>query len=214
MTEVTTVVTDYLLSGLAFVLGSRLARANTGNDSATRLWVGALRAAGLASLAGGTWHGLEASLGPVAGAVLWRLTMVAVGASGLFLLGATIAGAGPPGAVRSWRLALVGVWVAYAGWVCLIDSGFVWAIMVYGAAMAVALVLQVGRAMRGAQGSRTIIAGLLLSFLGAGIQQSGLSLSASFNHNDLYHVVKMVAIYLFYKGALPAADVSYDRAQL
>ena len=45
-----------------------------------------------------------------------------------------------------------------------------------------------------------IVGGILLSFVGAAIQQSGVSLHQHFNHNDLFHVVQMVAFYLLYRG--------------
>ena len=34
------------------------------------------------------------------------------------------------------------------------------------------------------------------------MQQSGWSLAEHFNHNDLYHVIQMVGLYCFYRGAL------------
>ena len=45
-----------------------------------------------------------------------------------------------------------------------------------------------------------IIAGILISFAAAGIQLSGFTLHKNFNHNDLYHVIQMIAMFLLYKG--------------
>jgi len=45
-----------------------------------------------------------------------------------------------------------------------------------------------------------IIAGILISFAAAGIQLSGFTLHKNFNHNDLYHVIQMIAMYLLYRG--------------
>jgi hypothetical protein len=47
-----------------------------------------------------------------------------------------------------------------------------------------------------------IALGVLLSFVGTAIQQSGFSLHTHFNHNDLFHVVEMAAFYLLYRGGL------------
>jgi hypothetical protein len=44
------------------------------------------------------------------------------------------------------------------------------------------------------------VGGILLSFVGAAIQQSGFSLHQHFNHNDLFHIVQMGAFYLLYRG--------------
>ena len=46
-----------------------------------------------------------------------------------------------------------------------------------------------------------IIAGVAVSFAAAGIQQSGWSLHEHFNYNDLYHLVQMAGLLLFYTGA-------------
>jgi len=55
-------------------------------------------------------------------------------------------------------------------------------------------------------GSRPILAGVAVSALAAGVQASGLSLHANFNHNDLYHVVQIAATVLFYRGASTIRD--------
>ena len=52
--------------------------------------------------------------------------------------------------------------------------------------------------------TRWLRGGLVLSIIGLLIQQSGLSVHASFNHNDLYHCIQTLALYLFFRGAHPA----------
>jgi hypothetical protein len=44
-------------------------------------------------------------------------------------------------------------------------------------------------------------AGLWISLSGLAIQQLRLSPHRHFNHNDLYHLVQMVGLYCFYRGA-------------
>ena len=56
-------------------------------------------------------------------------------------------------------------------------------------------------------GTKWILIAVLVSFAAAGIQRSGFSLHKHFNHNDLYHVIQMFAMYLFYKGAMLLRDV-------
>jgi hypothetical protein len=46
-----------------------------------------------------------------------------------------------------------------------------------------------------------MLAGVSLSAVAAGIQQSGVAIHRHFNHNDLYHVVQAVAIWLLYLAA-------------
>jgi hypothetical protein len=42
--------------------------------------------------------------------------------------------------------------------------------------------------------------GMVVSFLAAGVQMSGMTLHRHFNHNDLYHVIQMAGFYLLYRG--------------
>ena len=42
---------------------------------------------------------------------------------------------------------------------------------------------------------------VLISFAGAAIQRSGFTLHKNFNFNDIYHVIQMVGMYFFYRGA-------------
>ncbi len=54
---------------------------------------------------------------------------------------------------------------------------------------------------RDEESTRWLIVGLVASLVGLVIELCGLDLHQNFNHNDLYHVVQMVALYLFYRGA-------------
>ena len=40
-----------------------------------------------------------------------------------------------------------------------------------------------------------------LSLVAAGVQQSGWSIHRNFTHNDLYHVIQAVAVWLLYRAA-------------
>lgn len=51
------------------------------------------------------------------------------------------------------------------------------------------------------RGHRWLKSGILVSGIGLLIQQSGWSLHEHFNHNDIYHLVQMLGIYCFYRGA-------------
>ena len=77
----------------------------------------------------------------------------------------------------------------------------------YAPAMLGVLALQSWAAYRHrAASAKWIITGVLVSFVGAAVQQTGFRQGQNFNHNDLYHVIQMVALYLFYRGGLLLKD--------
>jgi hypothetical protein len=59
----------------------------------------------------------------------------------------------------------------------------------------------IGPLSRYGKNTRWHAAGLVVSLGGLVIQQGHLSLHPSFNHNDLFHCVQIVALYCFFRGA-------------
>ena len=49
-------------------------------------------------------------------------------------------------------------------------------------------------------------AGIGVTLLGAFIQQTGFRHHADFNHNDAFHLIQILAMYLFFKGAARLRD--------
>jgi len=60
----------------------------------------------------------------------------------------------------------------------------------------------------GTVGSGYISIGIIISFIGAGVQASRLGLHQHFNHNDIYHVIQMIGMGFFYHGATLLTDLS------
>ena len=54
--------------------------------------------------------------------------------------------------------------------------------------------------------TRWVVAGVALTFAAAGVQQSGFDLHRHLNHNDLQHLVQMVAVWFLYKGGSSLRD--------
>ena len=54
--------------------------------------------------------------------------------------------------------------------------------------------------------TRWILGGVAVSLVAAGIQAGRLALHEHFNHNDLYHVVQIAAMFLYYRGARVMRD--------
>jgi hypothetical protein len=50
------------------------------------------------------------------------------------------------------------------------------------------------------------VAGILVAFVAAGVQVAEISLHAWFNHNDLYHLIQAVSLWLLYRAGLLVGD--------
>ena len=48
--------------------------------------------------------------------------------------------------------------------------------------------------------AKTMMIGILISIAGTLVQMSGFGFHQHFNHNDIYHVIQMVAIYMIFKA--------------
>lgn len=206
--EPTTMVTDYLLGGLAAVLGLRLWRAaRAGGEVTVRLWGASFLTTAAAAFVGGTSHGFAAMLGSTAQVVLWKLTVWSIGLTA-FLLLAAAAHAALAGTARRVVVGLAVLqMVVFLAWMITHDA-FVWVVAEYLPAVLVALALQVRLCFRHRPGTGWLTAGLLTTLAGAAVQASGFALHPSFNHNDLYHVIQMAATVMLYRGAMLARDLA------
>src|SRR5207249_4816832 len=113
---------------------------------------------------------------------------------------------------RSWRrhalAAAVAKFLVYAAWMAT-HNQYSYVVYDYAPSMlAILLIHAVPGSFRDDPGARSILAGLLLSFVAAGVQLTRLTLQAHFNHNDLYHVIQIGAIVLLYRGARRLRDRS------
>jgi hypothetical protein len=77
---------------------------------------------------------------------------------------------------------------------------FLSAIIAAGTAFAVLVAIQLFARPLDAAGV-LMLAGVVLSLVAAAVQQSGVAIHRNFNHNDLYHVVQAVALWLLYLAA-------------
>jgi len=206
--EPMTMITDYLLCGLAAVLGLRLWRMGRASGETTvLLWGGSFLTTAAAAFVGGTSHGFAAMLGSAGQTALWKLTMWSIGLTTFQLLAAT-AYAAFAGTTRRVVVGLAALQlVVFAVWMISHDA-FIWAIADYLPAVLVVLALQLRLYLRHRPGTGWLLAGLLTTLAGAAIQASGFALHPSFNHNDLYHVIQMVATVMLYRGALLARDLT------
>lgn len=206
ITEPTTMITDYILGLFAIVLGLRLFKLYGEPQNSIRLWGGALLATAMAAFLGGTSHGFALHLGDPAKSAIWKATVYSIGLASFFMLSGTLFAtiANP---ARKLLLGLVLLkFMVYGGWMISHDE-FKYVIFDYAPAMLGVVVLQLYAYSKWKSKSAVwLISGVVISFAAAGVQMSGYTIHQHFNHNDLYHVIQMGAIYLLYRGVLLLKD--------
>jgi hypothetical protein len=191
-------LTDYALAGVTGSLCFLLYRKNRSTSS--RFWLLAFAALAIGAVLGGTYHGFRIE-------VLWKPTVLTIGLASFGMVAGS-ACATTAGSVRGALLALAAVkLVAYEGWMLAHDD-YLFVVADTGSALLIVAALHL--IALGNPASRWILGGVALSLVAAGVQAGHVALHPQFNHNDLYHVVQIAAMALFYAGAsrFPAAESS------
>ncbi len=198
--EPMTVATDWVLAGLAAFFAVRLlAAAQERASPPTRLWGWAFVASALGAFLGGAFHGFSPRLDEPIRLALWKATVFAIGFTSFFLLAALVL-ARLPRRLHRWLVGALAVKLtAYLAWMAGHDQ-FEYVIYDYGSAMIAALALQAPFLRN--PGPRWIAGGILVSLAGAGVQLTGFALHRHLNHNDLYHLIQMGALWMLCRGGM------------
>ena len=206
-----TVATDYLITVVCLFFAYRLyVLYKAGGQKSVLLWSLAFSFTAVASLSGGTYHGIITMVPDSVLIILWKTTVYSIGLAGLTMLaGTVIASFIEP--VRVLLLIFVTAkFLAYGAWM-VNHNLFLYVIVDYGSGMLLLLLLQVYSYYRRHDPRvKWLIGGVLVSFLAAAAQLSGLRLHEHFNHNDLYHLIQLAGLCLFYKGAVLLKDADYS----
>lgn len=200
ITEPSTLITDLLLAALAGGLAARLWKRASSHDRAAKLWAAGLGSIALAAAAGGFFHGFRLLLGQVAATGLWKLAVLSIGAADLLLLAGALVAWVPPRVRRALLTVLSLKFLLYAGWMTFHDA-FLYVILEYAPSLVLLGALALWSiSRRSARGGAQIILGVVISIAAAVILATGLSMHRHLNHNDLYHLVQMAAVWSFYRG--------------
>ena len=203
LTEPMTLSTDYLLGALALWCAVRLLQqAEHAGAWTVRLWAVAMLMTAAAAFVGGSYHGFVRMLAPETGRMLWQITLIATGLGSAALL-ASAALAGTEGALQKALLAIVLLKLGLYLWWIASRTEFIFVIADYGSALVgVVLLVWLARPSGLTPGASWIAGGVAVSVVAAAIQALRLAPHRDFNHNDLFHVVQMAAVYLLYRGGL------------
>lgn len=200
--EPMTMLTDLAITAIAWTFARRLTSDERHNVYRSRwLWGVAFFFIGLGALLGAISHGLAAYLGDAADTVIWKGTVYSIGLSMVFALGGAVDGTPLGSDARRilWGVNVAG-FLVYAAWMIGHDD-FLYVIYHYVPAMLLIAALQAWAYLsRRSAGALAILSGVLVTLVGAVVQQSGYSLHVHFNHNDLFHLIQMVGLALFFRG--------------
>ena len=165
-------ITDSAIGLVASIFGARLWNAH-------RMWALSFVFTAVAAFAGGVFHGFgDQNL------VLWKVTVMAVGIASFFLLAGT-----------DRRLAIIAVilLVVYVPWMTAHDA-FVYVVANYGITLILIAIFHPAK--------NWIFGCIAVSIAGAIVQQTRIAIDPQwFDHNDLYHVIQMVALWMLFRAA-------------
>jgi hypothetical protein len=207
-----TMITDYALGAVSAVLGWRLYRDAAG-ERARRWWALAFGAVAVSALLGGTHHGFATVMSTTTYALSWRITVLAIGVFSFGMMAGSVF-ATTRGMARTALLAIAAAQLAaYTVWMLAHDE---YRYVVFDTAIAMAALLFLhgwSAATRRDEASRWILAGVGVSAAAAAVQFLGIALHEHLNHNDLYHLIQIAGMVLFFRGGKLLRDRTLpDRA--
>ena len=207
ITEPMTVLTNILLGGLAFVLAARLGLYSAAEGiRASSLLSGALLTTAIAAILGAIAHGIDPRFDPASRARMWRAALYATGFVGAATV-ASVAFFAARGNIRTAILAFAALKLAMYMINVARRPEFRVAAADYGGALAILLVGAVYASVRWRlAGAPWLIAGVAVSLVAGIVQARRVAPHRHFNHNDLFHVIQMVALYMFYRGGVMLVD--------
>ena len=202
-----TVATNVVLAGLAFVLGSRVGYGAAAQGSASGSFFGLGMVVGAVAAAfGAATHGIDPRIDAAQRERCWRAALYTLG----FATAATtvsVAFFTARGGIRTAILVAVGfkllvylVSVARRPQFRLAAADHVATLAVLLAAALYAM------ARWHAAGMGWLVAGVGVSLIGVLVQVRHVAIHRHFNHNDLYHVIQMLALSLFFRGGVLLVD--------
>jgi Family of unknown function (DUF6962) len=206
LAEPTTALTDFALAVLAVVLAFRLRRSAHPLPAARRLWVAAFLLSGVGALAGGIRHALAEETASVARRDLWSLTYLLLGLANLAFLSGLVRSY-VPRAFRLPALVLLALRCAFVAVVLLRVPDLRLVVADFALSLVLILAFSLHSLVVTRDGAGPwLLSGVVVSAAGALVQALGVPFVPGLTHSDLFHVVQMGGLWLFYRGGLPLRD--------
>ena len=208
ITEPMTVFTNVALGLIAMWLSARLGYTSAAEGKGAGFALaGALMATSVSAFLGAIAHASDPRTDADVRQRFWRLALYATGLIGAATV-ASVAFFAVRGSARTAVFIAAGLKLL-AYWVSVTRKPeFRVAAADYGGALAVLLVAAVYVSWRfGSPASPWLVGGVLVSLVAGVIQARRIGLHRHFNHNDVYHVIQVVALWLFYRGGTLLGDL-------
>jgi uncharacterized protein DUF6962 len=206
-TDLVSIVTDVLLAAVSFWVALQLLPTMRHlREHAISYWVAALCSVGASAALGGIWHGFAPALEPRTAALIWTSTIaLAIAGSFMFLIATLhvftsgrLLGLLSGGAVIKFVLFAVWANVNHDLRLVIYDAGLTMLIML--------LLASWGAWLQRVPAASWILAGVVTAMVAALFLQGRVSLHRYFNHNDLYHVIQVGALYCLYRAGTMVRD--------
>ncbi len=202
--EPATLVTDYLMAGIALWFALDLARRADGQIDVV-WWSRAFGLLAAGAFLGGSWHGFHAWFPvSIAGAFWWGTLASAALASFAFMRAAALQWL-RPGRDEVWAW-IAGIKLAAVLAAQSMRPDFLVSVLDFAASSLFLIVAAALGRRRQPSAFALVTAGVGLFVLGAVVQQGGVSPHRRFNHNDLFHLIQGAANVCFYLSARPSRE--------
>ncbi len=196
ITEPTTMITDFILAIEAIIFSIIIF--NNYSTTAQLLWAFAFVITSFGAVLGGITHGFKEYTSDETERIIWRLTLLSVGLGGvLMFLGILYAVINA--SLTIITAILIVSYIIYAVWILRNDK-FIFVIIYYLPMLIGILIIELFNLS--SPSAIWFISGILSTFIGFGIQIKGYKLHEHFNHNDIFHVIQMFAVYLLFIGVI------------
>ena len=198
--EPTTAITDYIIFILGIIFGGLTISIQ--NSQFHQLWGASFISIGIGAFFGGTSHGFGPKMTGIYRKVLWRITIIFIGISGIFMaMSSSLFFITENGKYALFITAGV-LLILYFLKIRKQDS-FRSAVTFYMPLLGVTLVgFSMAFYFQNITGALFITIGLIVCITGSLTQLLKISLHEKFNHNDLFHVIQMLGMYLMYRGGM------------
>lgn len=201
----TTAITNYMIGCIGLYLGWQTLQIQ--GSLFHILWACSFFSLSLGAFLGGSHYVFGPRLPNYFTKVIWMLTLIFIGITGLFLAGSAatfyINETGKFGLMLGSAILVIKYVLGLSK-----NNTFHHAIKIYVTLIILALIGFIPAFFSlGYTGALQIVIGLLVNLSAAGVQASGLTLHQHFNHNDLFHVLLILGMIFIYRGGLEISMV-------